>query len=53
MIGIPESRTLASDLRQTILGKAVTDVLGNYNEYKFTFYYADKNKYKDNSRTKR
>lgn len=47
MIELPEARTIAKDLRKEILGKKVVDVLGNYTDHKFTFYYKDPNKYKE------
>lgn len=47
MIELPEARTIASDLRNEILGKTIIDVGGNYTDHKFTFYEGDPNNYKD------
>jgi len=47
MIELPEARTIARDLRKEIVGKEIVDVLGNFTDHKFTFYYDDPNKYKE------
>lgn len=47
MIELPEARTIASDLRKSILGKKIIDVSGNFIDHKFTFYYKDPNRYKE------
>ena len=47
MIELPEARTIAKDLRKEIVGKEIVDVLGNFTDHKFTFYYDDPTKYKE------
>lgn len=47
MIELPEARTIAKQLRSTILNKRVVDVLGNFTDHKFTFYYQNPNQYKN------
>jgi formamidopyrimidine-DNA glycosylase len=47
MIELPEARTIARDLRKSILNKNITDVSGNFTDHKFTFYYGNPNAYKD------
>lgn len=46
MIELPEARTISKDLRKEIMGKQIVDVLGNYTDHKFTFYYDNPNHYK-------
>lgn len=46
MIELPEARTISKHLRKEIMGKQIVDVLGNYTDHKFTFYYDDPNNYK-------
>jgi formamidopyrimidine-DNA glycosylase len=46
MIELPENRTIAKDLRKTILGKTITDVKGDFESHKFTWYHANPAKYK-------
>ncbi|MDR2957688.1 MAG: hypothetical protein LBU61_05865 [Coriobacteriales bacterium] len=41
MIELPEARTIAKDLRKSILGKTITNVGGNFTDHKFTFYHDD------------
>jgi len=47
MIELPEAKSISKDLRKEIIGKKIVDVLGNYIDHKFTFYYKDPNKYKE------
>lgn len=47
MIELPEARTIAKNLRKEIIGKKIVDVLGNFTDHKFTFYYDDPNNYKE------
>ena len=47
MIELPEARTIAKDLRKEIIGKKIVDVLGNFTDHKFTFYYGEPNNYKE------
>lgn len=42
MIELPEARTIASDLKKTILGKTVEEVLLSNSPHKFTFFGEDK-----------
>ncbi len=53
MIELPEARTIAKDLKKEILGKKVVDILGNFTDHKFTFYYKDPSKYKEYLANKR
>lgn len=41
MIELPEARTIAKDLSNTILGKKIVEVGGIFTGHKFTFYYPD------------
>ncbi|MCL2631585.1 MAG: formamidopyrimidine-DNA glycosylase [Coriobacteriia bacterium] len=41
MIELPEARTIARDLRETIVGKTIVSVGGNFTDHKFTFYGGD------------
>lgn len=47
MIELPEARTIAADLRKEILGKKIINLSGNFIDHKFTFYYDDPTKYKE------
>ena len=47
MIELPEARAIAKDLKSEILNKTVVDVMGNFTDHKFTFYYGDPNTYKN------
>ena len=53
MIELPEARTIAKDLRNTILNKRIIDVRGNFEGHKFTFYYKDPYAYKEQLINKR
>ena len=46
MIELPEARTIAKNLRETILGKTIVDIGGNFTDHKFTFYHNNPNGYK-------
>ncbi|MDR0458866.1 MAG: hypothetical protein LBG68_00160 [Coriobacteriales bacterium] len=45
MIELPEARTIARDLRKSILNKTIVSVGGNFTDHKFTFYQDDPEKY--------
>ncbi len=45
MIELPEARTISKQLRETVLGKKIISVGGNYTDHKFTFYIGDPNEY--------
>jgi len=47
MIELPEARTIAKDLRNTILGKRILNVKTGNKPHKFAFFHEDKEQYKD------
>ena len=46
MIELPEARIIKSGLSKEIKGKKIVNVLGNFDDHKFTFYYNDPSEYK-------
>lgn len=47
MIELPEATTLAKQINGSIIGKQISDVIAKHSEHKFTWYFGNHEKYKE------
>ena len=47
MIELPEAITLAKQINRSIKGKKISNVIAKHSEHKFTWYYGNSDKYKE------